>query len=477
MSCVGLPKRRVNIHSQTKSSAIFNLDACTNAIHIRITVNAWQAAMQLEPASFSLQNTANIANAMARLDFQPPALVEHLQRCLGATTDSALIPQHAGDVQIISSLLNAFARAGIQDAAIFRRLSVAVQQTPEHLLSPQCLAIVANSHAKVKLRDMQLLKFVSRSARALPASSFSAQNSANIVNAFSKLLVADAALFRHMMNAVLLLPRSAHSLQSISNTLNAYADALESPDVAAMMTDNIVVMEQESSTGIRDVDYNLDNTHDDLNAQTHEIVRLGEPLRRDELSRLVSLLSDILMTFPASSLYPLAVTIVLSAFAKLDIDMKPDLLRHLLSSILLWNEDLASPNARPNSIDGWTISAHILANMLNSLARLGVQDKAVYAKLSRCMVRVGSGEWGAVGVAQACNAFARVDHRDDEALGFLSKEVLQLPADTFTVRMIMMICFVLFVYATSCGARELMWPWLGLGSSFEPFTPVYTASC
>ena len=88
-------------------------------------------------------------------------------------------------------------------------------------------------------------------------------------------------------------------------------------------------------------------------------------------------------------------------------------LDHLLRGVRMWPE-VPPPAGRSggsvsSDVDGgWQLQSQDLANILNGMAKLGLQDDEAVARLLHWVCALDNSAWQAAGIAQVCNALTRL---------------------------------------------------------------------
>jgi len=167
---------------------------------------------------FSSQSVALIVNAYAKLGIKDAALFERLSKVaqqMGSRNfEIACKPLH------VAQVCNAFAKANIYDEALFRHMSVVVQKLSAADFDSRYIGIIFNAYAQLSIRDLPLVERLSSVARSLPSSSFDAQAIGNIFHALATLHIRDDALIDHMATTIL------RSRQTIMQTQDYNGQAL-----------------------------------------------------------------------------------------------------------------------------------------------------------------------------------------------------------------------------------------------------------
>jgi len=168
--------------------------------------------------TFSSQSVALMVNAYAKLGIKDPALFDRLSKVaqqMGSRNfELPCKPLH------VAQVCNAFAKAHIYDEALFRRMTELLQEQPASEFDSRLIGIILNAYAQLRIRDMDMLKRLSLVSRSMPSSSFDAQAIGNIFHALATLNVRDDALIDHMATTIL------RSRQTIMQTEDYNGQAL-----------------------------------------------------------------------------------------------------------------------------------------------------------------------------------------------------------------------------------------------------------
>eukprot|EP00282_Hemiselmis_andersenii_P007646 CAMPEP_0114114206 /NCGR_PEP_ID=MMETSP0043_2-20121206/3315_1 /TAXON_ID=464988 /ORGANISM="Hemiselmis andersenii, Strain CCMP644" /LENGTH=229 /DNA_ID=CAMNT_0001206393 /DNA_START=101 /DNA_END=791 /DNA_ORIENTATION=+ len=113
------------------------------------------------------------------------------------------------DPRALASIVNAFARAGVWDEALFRHMSRVARMTePKALSVNDCAALVgafskAQTRAGARLRDGALFRRLSLTVQAKEPSAFTPRAVSNILSSFARAGVWDRVLFKRITRIAL----------------------------------------------------------------------------------------------------------------------------------------------------------------------------------------------------------------------------------------------------------------------------------
>lgn len=118
--------------------------------------------------------------------------------------------------QALANIVNAFANAGIQDEALFSRMSAMTQEMPEDAYDTHAISNIVNAYARHGTRDDKLLGFLSKIAQKLPSSTYSVQSVSNCINGYAKLGCCDTSLLRFLSQTALQFPAKSFTAQDVA---------------------------------------------------------------------------------------------------------------------------------------------------------------------------------------------------------------------------------------------------------------------
>ena len=363
---------------------------------------------------------------------------DYVLKALWAIPPDRLVPRNRAAVAALTSCIASLAKLSRPpdapgDKKLLIQLSTAVMEGRRSwLITPQVLATLANCQSKAGVRDVPVLRSIALAVRMSPRADIEARHCALLLNAFAQLSLVDAPLFTLLAERLLEVEHRGHTLQSMSMALHALATL--GPDALEPELNRRVV------------------------AQLFRAVR-QVPSGKSHLLGVALLLSSSLWLFyfnviiifiiiqvPIEKLHPLGVALVFNAVTKLA-DARGDELHaassalgadpeeaqeggaggrwllgdvqdletldHLLRGVRMW-PGVPPPVGRSGGSvageveGGWQLQSQDLANILNGMAKLGLQDDEAVARLLCWVCALDISAWQAAGIAQVCNALTRL---------------------------------------------------------------------
>jgi hypothetical protein len=115
---------------------------------------------------------ANIVNAFAKARVWDEDLFRFLSRAARLTSATTMLPSDCG--ALVGSFAKAQSREGarLKDGALFRRMSLIIQQSPAESFTPRAIANIASGYAHAGINDARLLQRIARLACGVEAASF-----------------------------------------------------------------------------------------------------------------------------------------------------------------------------------------------------------------------------------------------------------------------------------------------------------------
>ena len=185
--------------------------------------------------AFSSQGVALVLNAFAKFGLRDEALFAHLSEVAQRFgTRNFELPC---ELQDVANILNAFAKAGDADAALLAHMSRVTQEFGAMAFEGDgaAIGVILNALARLRVRDHRLLARLSSVARDMEPSAFDAQAVSNVFHALALLGERDRPLLDHLASALLRTRQASFNAQD----LNAQSVANLAWAAAALALDDL----------------------------------------------------------------------------------------------------------------------------------------------------------------------------------------------------------------------------------------------
>lgn len=305
------------------------------------------------------------------------------------------------NAQAVSVMVNAYAKLGVREPALFSLMSKIAQQILPHDYTPQAVANMLNAFARHDMMDKNLFLYLGEVAVLIDAGEYKSQHMAIILNAFAKMGLQNDKLFAFFADETMARGEAAFDLQAVANILNAYARiyGAEADPRLFKHCGRIVMAKPER-------DHDAQNLASILNS----FVKVEQPDERlfRRISRGVQEVDPLL--FDAQ-----AVSNIVHSFAKAEI--RDDALFHSMSRICRGME--------------YMFEGQSVALILNAFSRLEIRDLKLMAHLSKVAKRIPADGYDCQHVENILNAFARLDVKDPELFEHLAGVTMQFKPSDF----------------------------------------------